>query len=189
MSREGAATGRAIKFIQASSTELPVRDIPGRRKTEPYIEYGWERGLNEDYIVGAENFCSRCYPDAVQKLVNENREYLFLVTYPKHRGSTVNENHIIGYIRNEDYEWREEDRVAVIGEIKLFSEEDGIPLSDFGYEPSKRSLSPWGYPFDEEDTAEIISRFEGSDDLTEECLEKVLEWEGKNRTSSTDRGC
>lgn len=185
-------TGRVIKFIHEGESELPVRDVKANYKgdpaNEPYIEYGLERGLNEEEIIGAENYWARCYQDAVEKVVEFDEEYLFLASYPHHPGGNASENLIVGYIRYDDHEWRVEDRVAVIGEMKLYPFKNGIPLSEFDYEPTKWSLSPYGRDLNKSQTKEVLDHFSQFSDITEECLERTMELEGKNDFDDND-GC
>ena len=181
--------GRVIKFIDAGVADFPVRDVEGNYKkhpaTEPYIEYGLEKDENDGRIIGAENYYSCCYQKGVKKVVDNKTEYLFLASYPHHDRVNATENLIIGYIHHEKHEWRNEDRVAVIGHMKIYRFDDGIPLSDLGYEPASRSLSPYGLNLDEEQTEEVITHFNAKSDVTEKSLEKVLELEGKTTVASS----
>jgi len=191
-SESDEATGRVMKFIHEGESKLPVRDVKANNKNspanEPYIEYGLERGLNQEEIIGAENYWARCYQDAVRKVVEFDEEYLFLASYPNHADENASENLIVGYIRHDEHEWRTENRVAVIGEIKLYPFEHGIPLSEFDYEPTKRSLGPYGRDLDESQTREILDHFSQLSDITDECLERTLELE--NGDDSVDHsGC
>lgn len=182
---------KAVRFIHAGSTELPVRDINANYKDdpaiEPYIEYGWERNLNDNRIIGAENYCSCCYQPNVKQVVDKDMDYLFLVSYPLHDSGITDENLIVGYIRHEDHDWRTPDRVAVIGEIRLYSFEHGIPLSEYGFGPSKGPIGQ-GPRLYEDDTEEILNYFDQFDDVTEDCLEKTLEMERED-SRITDNSC
>ncbi|WP_267644136.1 hypothetical protein [Haloarchaeobius amylolyticus] len=172
-------TGRVMKFIHEGESKLPVRDIKANYKSstakEPYIEYGLDRGLDEGVIIGAENYWACCYQNAVEKVVELDQEYLFLASYPHHAGGDATENVIVGYIRHEDHEWRTGDRVAVIGEMKLYPFEHGIPPSEFDYKPTKWSLGPYGRNLNASQTQEVIEHFSQFPDVTEECLERTLE--------------
>lgn len=185
-------TGRVMKFIHEGKSELPVRDVKANHKNdpanEPYIEYGLERGLNEGKITGAENYWAKCYQSAVKKVIEFDEKYLFLASYPNHAGGNASENLIVGYIRHDDHEWRTEDRVSVIGEMKVYPFEHGIPLSEFGYEPTKRSLGPYGRDLNVAETREILDHFSQVTDVTEECLERTLELESKSGSDDND-GC
>jgi hypothetical protein len=182
--------GRVMKFIDAGISEIPVRDVNANYKSdsakEPYIEYGWENDLNDEVIVGAENYCSKCYQGAVSNVVKDDYEYLFLASYPNDSSVSAEENIIIGYIKNEDHEWRAEDQVAVIGEIKIFPFTDGYPLSDLNYKPTKRSLGPSGRNLTESQTRKVLDHFEECEDATKECLNKVLELENKSSDLDPD---
>lgn len=179
--------GRSIYFFHDSKTRLPVRDVSNRQKKEPHIEYGFERGLNEECIIGAENFCYTCYQDAIKKIIENNEEYLFLTTNPKHPEIPYNENLIVGYIRHQDHERRGDDHYAVIGETKLYSFDDAIPASEFG-KRVKGPLGRWGETYTENQTEEILSYFEACTEVTESCLEKVMELKEED-SSSSGSGC
>ncbi|MFC7251100.1 hypothetical protein ACFQJ5_14795 [Halomicroarcula sp. GCM10025324] len=181
-----------MKFIHEGKSELPVRDVKANQKkdpaNEPYIEYGLERELNDGKIIGAENYWAKCYQSAVKKVVEGDEEYLFLASYPNHGGGNASENLIVGYIRHDDHEWRTEDRVSVIGEMKMYPFEHGIPLSEFGYVPTKRSLGPHGRDLDVSETREVLDHFSRISDVTEECLERTLKLESESGSGDTD-GC
>lgn len=161
--------GRGIYFYHDSSADLPVRDITGKEKLEPHIEYGAKNNLNDGYIVGAENYCYSCYQTAVRKLIESDEKYLFLLTTPQNRDM---KRQIVGYIRKEDYEVPEDGRVAVVGKTMLYSFDDSIPASEMG-KRTKAPLGAYGEPFDEDETDEIIAHFDRCDDVTEACLQKV----------------
>jgi len=184
--------GRAIYFFHEPSTDLPVRAMNDtRHKDEPYIEYGYEEGCNDGRVVGAENFCSACYQSAIRKVSENDEEFLFLVTYPK-SGIEPKENHIVGYIRNEKILHPDGERRSICGEMKLFTFEDALPASEFGKRASG-PLGKWGETYDTDQTEEILSHFDGCEDVTEECLEKTLklkreDGEGENTTHDS-QGC
>lgn len=182
--------GRVIRFIHAGTDELPLRDIPGQNKTEPYLEYGHENGLNENgRIVAAENYCAECYQKAVQKVVNQDEDYLFLATYPKQSGSEATENQIVGYIENEGSEPIAENHIAVFGEAKFVSVTDGLPMSELGYTPTKGPLGGWGRTLDEDQTETVLNHIAGQTDVTQDCLDMVLEMEETSKGTSSTNGC
>ncbi|MDX1747727.1 MAG: hypothetical protein R3324_17470, partial [Halobacteriales archaeon] len=111
------AVARAIYFFHEPTSTLPVRNMTSRHKLEPHIEYGADRGLNDESVIGAENFCNECYQHAVQRLLRNDEEYLFLVTYPKHPDIEPKANQIVGYIRNEQRCEIDDNHHAVIGEM------------------------------------------------------------------------
>lgn len=182
--------GRVIRFIHAGTNELPLRDIPGQNKTEPYLEYGQENGLNENgRIVAAENYCAECYQKAVQKVVNQDEDFLFLATYPKQSGSEATENQIVGYIENEGSELIAENHIAVFGETKLVSVTDGLPMSELGYSPSKGPLGGWGRTLNEDQTETVLNYIADQSDVTKDCLDMVLELKGTSEGTSSANGC
>jgi hypothetical protein len=111
-----------------------------------------------------------------------------LASYPNHPDGNASENLIVGYVRHDDHEWRTEDRVAVIGEMKLYPFEHGFPLSEFNYDPTKRSLGPYGRDLTESQTQEVLDHFSQFSDVTQECLDRTLELEGENN-SPEDTQC
>ena len=178
--------GRGIYFYHDNSVDLPVRDITDKGKMEPHIEYGSKNGLNDEYVVGAENYCYSCYQKAVKKLIESNEKYLFLLTTPQNRNM---ERQIVGYIRKDDYEVPEEDRVAVVGKTMFYSFDNSIPASEMG-KRTKAPLGAYGETFDEDETEEIISHFDSCDDVTEACLQKVRQLqEGEGDDSRNSSGC
>lgn len=185
MHSESGRCGRGIYFFHDSCTTLPVRDITGRKKDEPHIEYGLKQGENDGRIVGAENYCSRCYPAVIEKLDENDEDYLFLITHPKHSDIGQKENMVVGYIQNEEILDRVEKPKSVVGETKLYKFADAIPIREFGKRP-KGPLGKWGKTFDQEETEEILTHFAGCDDVTKQCLEKTLELkeEGTSREES-----
>lgn len=165
--------GRGIFFYHDRNSELPVRDISDKGKKEPYIEYGWERNLNNGSIIGAENHCYPCYQQALRKLAESDEQYLFLLTNPQHLDM---QRCIVGYIRKEGCNIHSEDRVSVYGETRLYLFEDSIPASEYG----KRTTAPlgkYGEVFDGDETQEILDHFASREEITEEVLQRVLEME------------
>lgn len=184
-------TGRVMKFIHEGESELPVRDVKANHKqnpaNEPYIEYGLERGMNQEKIIAAENYWAKCYQCAVKKVVELDEEYLFLASYPNHAGGKASENLIVGYIQHDDHEWRAEDRVSVIGEMRLYPFEHGVPLSNLGYDPTKRSVGPYGRNLNESETQIVLNHFSQVSDVTEECLERTLELESDSESRGDNK--
>ena len=160
---------RGIFFYHDQSVDLPVRDITGKGKMEPHLEYGSENGRNDEHVVGAENYCYCCYQKAVRELVESDEKYLFLLTTPETRDM---ERQIVGYIRKDDFVLPKDDRVAVVGKTMLYSFDDSIPASEMG-KRTKAPLGKYGEIFDKEETAEILGHFDSCDDVTEVCLRKV----------------
>jgi len=158
--------GRGQYFYHDSNSELPVRDISGREKTEPYIEYGREFDLNSDHIVGAENYCSECYQGYIQSFLESDRKYLFLMTTPQNRDM---DRQIVGYMEKDDFD-DQGSHITVVGKTFLYDFEDAIPAREIG-KGGGRS----GHLFDEEETQTVLEHFKGCEDVTEECLEEVLQ--------------
>ncbi|TAN41155.1 MAG: hypothetical protein EPN24_04230, partial [Candidatus Methanoperedens sp.] len=82
-------------FYHSPSSELPVRDILEKLKTEPHIE------------IGAENYLAKCYPTNISKFAGSDMKYLFLVTTCKKKeinrkfGKNKTNQFIVGYIVKE----------------------------------------------------------------------------------------
>jgi len=182
--------GRIIRFIHAGTNKMPLRDIPGQNKTEPYLEYGIEDGGNDNgRIVAAENYCAKCYQNAVQKVVNQDEDFLFLATYPKQSGSEATENQIVGYIENNGSEQIAENHIAVFGEANLVSVTDGMPMTELGYTPSKGPLGGWGRTLDEDETETVLNHIAGQSDVTQDCLDMILELKNASKGTSNTNGC
>lgn len=177
--------GRGIYFFHDGSTELPVRDISEQGKKEPYIEYGWERGLNGESVIAAENHCYDCYQPAIRKLAESSEQYLFLLSNPTHLDM---ERCIVGYIRKNGCNVHDGERVSVFGETRLYSFKDAIPVSEYG----KRTIAPlggYGEVFDREETEDILNHFASCEEVTEEVLQKVLEMEDYEGANRSQTGC
>lgn len=176
--------GRGQYFYHDKTSTLPIRDISGRGKTEPYIEYGHERGLNQEHVVGAENYCSECYQDYIQNFLTSDRRYLILMTKPRnpHMG-----RQIVGTMRKDDF-LDHGGFQTVIGKTELYSFEDAIPAVELGKDGGRG-----GHKFSEEETEYVVQHFEGCDAVTEECVEEVIrlkkEYDQKQSTDSDSCSC
>lgn len=160
------AKGRTQFFHHHPDYELPVRDFTYRRKTEPYIEYGYEQGRNDNRIIGAENFCNKCVPHAICSFLTAPEKFLFLVTNPQVEG--YHEKQIVGYLRKEDFE----DRggwFAVIGEVRLYRFQDAYPSSALDKIIQRSEITVGS-----EKTEEILDHFAACEDVTMECVELVV---------------
>lgn len=168
--------GRTQFFHHSPDSVLPVRDIVRRGNTEPYIEYGLERGINDDDIIGAENFCSSCVPHAIASYLVTDEKYLFLVTNPWHK--KIGEQ-IVGYLRKEDFADRG-DHYAVIGSVRLYAFEDAYPTADLPKKVQRSEVT-----IGRETTEEILNHFKSKKEITVQCVEEVQRLHGEGTTVPT----
>jgi len=182
ISESTALTGRTQFFHHCSGSALPVRDIPGRGKTEPNIEYGAEKGYNTDgEIIGAENYHHSCVPQAIASFLTSDEQFLVLITNPDQLSGG---KQIVGYIEKRDY-LDMGDRYAVTGPVKLYGLTDAIPVNEVGVNP--RSEAKLG----KTEMETILGHFAGCEEVTEKCLEKTLRLkeEHSGRPSTFSCGC
>lgn len=167
--------GRLQLFYHSPTSELPVRDIEGKDKTEPHLE------------KRAENYCRRCYQPNIVGFLKRKEKYLFLFTtcrnskMPEHYGKRF----IVGYIvkkkpilrtKNKKESWW-----AVQGPTKIFSFEDAYPLKRL---TSKRIRGV--RRLDEKETAGVLRHFKGKKNILRKCLRGLREPE---RPQKGARGC
>ena len=151
--------GQVQFFFHAPESELPVRDIVGRGKTEPHIE------------EQAENYYNECYqPNIRGFLKNDSRRYLFLFT--KCENSSLEEfydtRYIVGYIEKER-KLDMGDHLAAQGQTRLVRFEDAIPLSEVVDSPRYIRMKK----FDEETTQQLVERLNDNENVLDECLGEV----------------
>lgn len=151
--------GQLQFFFHAPESELPVRDIVGRGKTEPHIE------------EQAENYCNECYqPNICGLLKNNDRRYLFLFT--KCENSDLEEfydtRYIVGYIEKER-KLNMGDHLAVQGHTHLVRFEDAIPLSQVADSPRYVRMKK----FSESTTQRLVNQLDQGPNVLDECLEEV----------------
>lgn len=151
--------GQLQFFYHASESELPIRDIVGRNKTEPHIE---ER---------AENFCNKCYQNNIRGfLTNDDRGYLFLFTNCRNREleDHYNRRYIVGYIEKQ----RKLDmgrHLAAQGCTKLVRFDDAVPLSEVTSSPRYVRMKL----FSVETTQKIVDVLNRGDNVLAESLDEV----------------
>lgn len=145
---------------------MPVRDISSRNKTEPYIEYGHEHGFEAEYVVGAENYCNRCYQNHIRAFIRSDRRYLILMTTPQNRSMA---RQLVGTMRKDEV-IDQGDVQTVVGRTELYSFEDAIPASELGKHTGRS-----GHLFNEEEMATVLDHFEGCRDIAQVCVEEVLQ--------------
>jgi|GEM_PF-3637862 len=175
-----ALTARTQFFHHCSGSPLPVRDIPGRGKTEPNIEYGAEQGLNTDgEIIAAENYHHSCVPQAIASFLTSDEQFLVLIT---NADQLSGGKQIVGYIEKRDY-LDMGDRYAVTGPVKLYALADAIPVNEVGVSP--RSEAKLG----EAEMETILDHFAGCEEVTEQCLEETLRLKEKHSDTPSTVSC
>lgn len=175
--------GRTQCFHHSPDSVLPVRDIVRRGKTEPYIEYGLERGINDDDIIGAENFCNSCVPHAIASHLVEDERYLFLVTNPQHKEMG---KQIVGYLRKEGFV-DQGNHYAVIGSVHIYAFEDAYPTADLSKKVQRSEVT-----VSQEETEDILEHFNSKKEITVQCLEEIQRLKDEDSTvpaPSTGCGC
>lgn len=151
--------GQLQFFYHAAESELPVRDIPGRGKTEPHIE------------KRAENYCNECYQPNIRGFLNDpNRRYLLLFTRCRNRNldEAYDRRHVVGYIDKEE-KLDMGDHLAVRGRTRLVNFQDAVLLSDVVDSPKHVRVKI----MDESVTEKLVTRLDGAKDRFDECLEEV----------------
>lgn len=146
-------------FFHALESELPVRDIVGRGKTELHIE------------EQAENYCNECYQPNIRGLLkNNDRRYVFL--FIKFENDVLEEfydtRYIVGYIEKER-KLGMGDHFAVQGHPHLVRFEDAIPLSKVADSPRYVRMKK----FSESTTQRIVNQLDRGPNVLDECLEEV----------------
>lgn len=151
--------GQLQFFYHAPESELPVRDIVGKNKTEPHIE---ER---------AENYCAKCYQNNIRGLLkNNDRRYLFLFTTCRNEDldDHYNRRYIVGYIEKK----RKLDmgqHYAVQGRTRIVRFEDAVPLADVVGAPRYVRMKK----FSKHQTRKIVNQLEDGENVLDECLEEI----------------
>lgn len=171
--------GQLQFFYHAPESELPVRDIVNKEKTEPHIE------------KRAENYCNECYqPNIRGFLKNDSRRYLLLFTNCRNRdlGEFYNQRYIVGYIEKER-KLDMGDHWAVQGPTRLVRFEDAIPLADVASSPRYVRMKK----FDETTTQHIVNHLDSKPDVLDECLEAVEKLKDQRELGDvpppSDTGC
>jgi hypothetical protein len=171
--------GQLQFFFHAPESELPVRDVLGREKTEPYIERQ------------AENYCSECYqPNIRGHLKNDNRRYLFLFTKCENNDleEYYDQRYIVGYIEKER-KLDMGDHWAVQGPTKLVRFEDAFPLEKVTDSPRYVRMKK----FDETTSQRIVDHLDAKPNILDECLEELEQLKGRRDggdvLSTSSGGC
>jgi hypothetical protein len=180
---ELSARGRLQYFYHCPSSVLPIRDVLNEQgtgfKTEPHIE------------VGGENILKSCFQPSIVSHVNCDERYLFLMTtcrnseLPQFYGIKS----IVGYIDKRRFGESVRDgkhASFVSGETHIFPFEHSIPITFLGYNRWTRVKL-----VNEADTAKILNRFAGLDNLLAECINEIkrLDPEGRTCVKNRDVSC
>lgn len=166
--------GQLQFFYHAPESELPVRDILHRNKTEPHIE---ER---------AENYCNTCYQNNIRGFLdNDDRRYLLLFTNCRNPDLTehYDRRYIVGYIEKE-HELDMGGHRAVQGKTHLVNFDDAVPLSDVASSPRYVRMKK----FSPTTTRQIVNRLESAENVLENCLEEVRVLKEQRRAQEETQG-
>ena len=171
--------GQLQFFFHAPESELPVRDIIGRGKTEPHIE------------EQAENYCNECYQPNIRGLLkNNDRQYLLLFTKCANSdlGEFYDTRYIVGYIEKEQ-KLDMGDHLAVQGNTHLVQFEDAIPLSQVADSPRYVRMKK----FSESTTQRLVNQLSQHTNVLDECLEEIERLKDQDEPSdvppSSSSGC
>ncbi len=152
-------------FYHSPSSELPVRDILEKLKTEPHIE------------IGAENYLAKCYPTNIRKF-----------------GKNKTNQFIVGYIVKEKA-FDTGGHICVRGSTFIYSFDDSIPVKDiFGKnfaqsENKGKTLSLSRDVFvDNQKTERILKHFEKKTNILSKCIEEIKKLDAKN-PKKEDKTC
>jgi hypothetical protein len=154
--------GRLQFFFHCPTSLLPIRDVVGRKKREPYIEQN------------AENYCKKCYQNNIIGFLKSREKYLFLFTRCANREPPLHdfsgERLIVGYITKDRWLVRGNyHHFAVQGFTKIVSFENAFPLSKFG--PRARH---WRVKtFDERETSIILEHLTPAKNIRAECIREI----------------
>lgn len=151
--------GQLQFFFHAPESKLPVRDILGREKTEPYLE------------KQAENYCNECYqPNIRGFLKNDDRRYLFLFTKCENPNleDCYDQRFIVGYIEKE-HKLEFEDHWGVQGPTRLVRFEDAFPLEKVADSPRYVRMKK----FSTKNSKRIVDHLDNQSNVFEKCLEEI----------------
>lgn len=167
--------GRLQFFFHSPDSDLPVRDVLGKQKTEPYIE------------EGAENYCGKCYQDSIQSFLdNSNERYLFLFTNRSGSKNALEGRHIVGYIEKER-KLIMENHYAVQGRTVLVDFESAIQLKNVECIDSPRYTRV--ETLDKETTRNLVAHFDDQHNIFEDCQEEVERLKAVAPSRNDSSGC
>lgn len=171
--------GQLQFFYHAAGSDLPVRDIPDRGKTEPHIE------------KRAENYCNECYQPNIRGFLNDSdRRYLLLFTRCRNRNlnEAYGQRHVVGYIDKEE-KLDMGDHLAVRGRTRLVSFEDAVPLADVVDSPKYVRVKI----LDGSVTEKLVSHLDEAENRLEDCLAEVQRFKDQQSEGDvpppTEGGC
>jgi len=168
--------GRIQYFYHSPLSELPVRDVSNEQceghKTEPHIE------------IGIENYLAKCRQTNIIAHLNSDEKYLFLVTTCRNENMDEHDvPYIVGYMVKERHlVIGNEKRHAVKGETLIFPFSKSVPYYDIFPE----HFAPLRL-VDGNKTEEILKRFKGKRDKTQECVEEIIRLDENNK--KRDKTC
>lgn len=173
--------GRLQFFFHSPTSELPVRDVVGRGKTEPHLE------------KEAENYCSRCYQrNNIVPFLRRDEKYLFLFTTcrnEKMSNKYRDKRFIVGFIEKKKglrrRTHRGESWWAVQGPTKLFEFRDAYPLDKLTRKPLRGVKK-----LNKNQSEAVLRYFRGKRNILRKCLGELrqLKKQSKKRKNG-GRGC
>jgi hypothetical protein len=153
-------SGRLQFFYHCPQSALPVRDVIGKKKTEPHIEQN------------AENYHVECYQNNIRGFLKSREKYLFLFTRCESRVPALRKFYgqrlIVGYIIKERWLPRG-GHYAVQGFTKIVPFDSAFNLCQFG--PRARF---WRVrKFGEQETSDILERLDTAPDIRQKCIHEI----------------
>lgn len=152
--------GRLQFFFHCAQSQLPIRDVVGRRKKEPHIERN------------AENYCVQCYQNNIVGFLRSRETYLFLFTTCTSRQPTLRDyrgkRFIVGYVTKQ--RWLDRGgHYAVQGFTKIVRFEAAFPLSEFGPRANHWRVKK----LDPRETSMVLEHLAGAKNIRSECVREI----------------
>lgn len=172
--------GRLQYFYHCPSSTLPIRDVNNEQgegfKTEPHIE------------MGGENFLKSCFQTSIRSHAQNLEKYMFLMTTCRNleHSNVYGIKSIVGYIDTKGSGVRlanGEKKHFILGEPHIFSFSDAIPLTELGYSNWTRVKL-----VNEEDTGTILNRFEGLENIVQQCVDEIQKFDINGKTCIKNKG-
>lgn len=165
------SAGRIQFFFHTKDELLPIRDIPGRDKTEPHIE------------ESAENYCNPCYQRNIRGFLNtDNERYLFLFTRCRDRSSEhYDQRRIVGYLEKER-KLDMESHLAAQGTIQLVRFTDSVTVSEISDSPRKVRVKCLG----EQASEKLVAALNSNENILDDCVDRVDKLKKETTTGTSD---
>lgn len=189
-------TGILQFFFHSPESDLPVRDIIHKHKTEPHIE------------IGAENYISCCYQPNLKQFVEKNEKYLFLITTCKNKEQNrkldemfgkQTHQFIVGYIMRDtpvqSINGKGKKHICIKGKPYIYSFEDSVRVKEIFGKNYSRVGNEKTYSLlrdshvDKDKTEKILTRFKGRDNILDKCIEKIKQLELDKKNDKEHKTC